>query len=166
MRFLARPVFEFKRDLRRERIDAEEELTRYLTDRERQTGLRFVGIATDGAEFAPYELRQGQLTHLPGFNARTQGSELLVWLDAAVAVRADLAPTPDLVRRELGRDSVAFERVKGQLETIWKSLQQQPDVRLRRRLWSDLLSRVYGGGMDADDLFFQHTWARSPRTCP
>jgi SAM-dependent methyltransferase len=155
---LGQTVFEFKRDLRRERIDAEEELTRYLTDRERQTGLRFVGIATDGAEFAPYELRQGQLTRLPGFNARTQGSELLVWLDAAVAVRADLAPTPDLVRRELGRDSVAFERVKGQLETIWKSLQQQPDVRLRRRLWSDLLSRVYGGSMDADDLFFQHTY--------
>src|SRR5947208_1174504 len=44
-------VFEFKRDLRRERDDAEEGLTRYLQDRERATGRRYLGIATDGAEF-------------------------------------------------------------------------------------------------------------------
>ena len=70
---LGQTVFEFKRDLRRERGDAEEELTRYLTDRERQTGLRFVGIATDGADFAPYELRRGRLTRLPGFATRDPG---------------------------------------------------------------------------------------------
>ena len=54
-------IFEFKTDLRRETKAAEEELTRYLTDRERQTGERFVGIATDGATFVPYELRAGNL---------------------------------------------------------------------------------------------------------
>lgn len=155
---LGQTVFEFKRDLRRERADAEEELTRYLTDRERQTGLRFVGIATDGAEFAPYELRRGLLTRLPGFGTKVQGAELLVWLDAAVSVRADLAPTPELVRRELGRESVAFERARGQLEAMWTEARDRPDVQLRRRLWADLLSRVYGASMDADDLFYQHTY--------
>jgi len=155
---LGQTVFEFKRDLRRERADAEEELTRYLTDRERQTGLRFIGIATDGAEFAPYELRRGQLTLLPGFATKEQGAELLVWLDAAVSVRADLAPTPELVRRELGRESVAFERSRGELEAMWAGARERPDVQLRRRLWADLLSRVYGASMDADDLFYQHTY--------
>ena len=44
---LGRTVFEFKRDLRRETADAEEELTRYLSHREAETRERFVGIATD-----------------------------------------------------------------------------------------------------------------------
>ena len=45
---LGRTVFEFKSDLRRERGDAEKGLARYLTEREGQTGEKFVGIATDG----------------------------------------------------------------------------------------------------------------------
>jgi hypothetical protein len=155
---LGQTIFEFKRDLRRERADAEEELTRYLTDRERQTGLRFVGIATDGADFAPYELRRGRLVRLPGFTTREHGSELLAWLDAAVSIQGDLVPTPELVRRELGRESVAYERARGRLEAFWGEAGQRPDVQLRRRLWADLLSRVYGRSVDDDSLFFQHTY--------
>jgi len=48
---LGRAVFEFKTDLRNERDDAEEELKRYLEQREAETGHRYVGIATDGADF-------------------------------------------------------------------------------------------------------------------
>src|SRR5213592_2790376 len=40
---LGRTVFEFKRDLRAEQAEAEEELTRYLGARQRQTGERYVG---------------------------------------------------------------------------------------------------------------------------
>lgn len=156
---LGQTIFEFKRDLRRERADAEEELARYLSDRERQTGLRFVGIATDGAEFAPYELRQGRLIRLAGFKPiRDHPADLLVWLDAAVAVQADLEPSPELVRRELGRESLAYERSRGTLEAIWAVARDRPDGQLRRRLWADLLSRVYGGDVDQDDLFYQHTY--------
>ena len=56
---LGRTVFEFKTDLRREIRDAEQKLTRYLGEREAETGQKFVGIATDGATFIPYELRHG-----------------------------------------------------------------------------------------------------------
>ncbi len=156
---LGQTVFEFKRDLRRERADAEEELTRYLGDRERQTDLHFVGIATDGAEFTPYELRRGHLARLPGFTpAKDRASELLAWLDAAVSVRPDLNPTPELVRRELGRESLAYERARGGLETLWAEVRERPDAGLRRNLWADLLARVYGTRLDQDDLFFQHTY--------
>ena len=48
---LGRTVFEFKSDLRREGRDAEEQLARYLSDREAATGQRFIGIATDGRHF-------------------------------------------------------------------------------------------------------------------
>lgn len=156
---LGQTVFEFKRDLRRERADAEEELTRYLGDREKQSGLKYMGIATDGAEFAPYELRRGTLARLPGFStARDGGANLLAWLDGAVSLRPDLDPTPALVKRELGRESIAYQRARARLGELWAEVTQRPDVALRRRLWADLLARVYGANVDADDLFFQHTY--------
>ena len=156
---LGQTVFEFKRDLRRERGDAEEELSRYLADRERQTSLRFIGIATDGAEFAPYELRRGRLVRLPGLSlTKERRSELLAWLDTAVSIRADLDPTPEAIRRELGRDSLAYERARAAMDGLWTELSEQADVRLRRQLWSELLARVYGTSVDQDDLFFQHTF--------
>lgn len=156
---LGQTVFEFKRDLRRERADAEEELARYLSDRERQTGRRFIGIATDGAEFTPYELRRGRLTRLGGFTpTKDRPDDFLAQLDAAVSIRAELPPTPDLVRRELGRESLAYERARAGLDALWATVRERPDVVLRRRLWADLLARVYGTAVDQDDLFFQHTY--------
>ena len=57
-------VFEFKSNLQREIGDVHARLPQYLTDRERQTGRRFVGIVTDGAEFIAYELRDGNLVEI------------------------------------------------------------------------------------------------------
>ena len=56
---LGRTVFELKSDLRRERRDAEEGLARYLSEHEGQAGEKYVGIATDGADFIAFFLRQG-----------------------------------------------------------------------------------------------------------
>ena len=156
---LGRTVFEFKSDLRRETGDAEEELARYLGEREAQTGERFVGIATDGASFVPYELRRGRLRRLPHFTTSTAAPrDVLDWLDAAVAVAADLLPTPEAVARELGRGSLAWQVAREELATIWTEVGEHPDVRLKRGLWSQLLERVYGASVDSDDLFFQHTY--------
>src|SRR4030042_4308635 len=58
---LGRTLFEFKTDVRREQHNAESKLTSYLSQREAETGSRFVGIATDGAIFIPYQLRAGNL---------------------------------------------------------------------------------------------------------
>jgi hypothetical protein len=57
-------VFEFKRDLRQELADVSARLPDYLAERERQTGRRFLGIATDGATFIAYELREGALVDI------------------------------------------------------------------------------------------------------
>jgi len=63
---LGRTLFEFKSDLRREQRDAESKLPGYLAQREADTGLHFVGVATDGATFIPYELRGGQALSIRG----------------------------------------------------------------------------------------------------
>jgi SAM-dependent methyltransferase len=155
---LGRTIFEFKRDLRSELPAAEEELGRYLSDREK-TGDRFVGIATDGAVFMPYKMRGDALTALTPFKPkRDKPYQLLEWLEAAVAVLPELIPDPRIVRRELGKQSLAYEVAGSQLEVLWADVKDHPDVDVKRRLWASLLEMVYGSSVDQDDLFFQHTY--------
>jgi hypothetical protein len=52
---LGRTILEFKSDLNREWGDAERKFPDYLAQCERETREHFVGIATDGATFIPYE---------------------------------------------------------------------------------------------------------------
>ena len=156
---LGNTVFEFKRDLAREQRDAEEELDRYLAQRERETGERYIGIATDGARFLPYELRDGHLTSLKPFQPTAAAPHALIaWLDTAVSVRPDLPPDPLTVQRELGRESLAYQRAKARLEACWETARTHPDAQVKRGLWDDLLERVYGARVGADDLFLQHTY--------
>ncbi|MBI2172526.1 MAG: hypothetical protein HYU30_11040 [Chloroflexi bacterium] len=156
---LGKMVFEFKSDLRRETRDAERKLPDYLAQRETETGEHFVGPATDGATFAPYELRNGTLRRLPSFSAPVESPrDLLAWLSSVVAVSVDLDPTPDTVRRELGRESLAWHMAREELQAAWVEVGVRPDVRLKRELWARLLERVYGSPVDADLLFFQHTY--------
>ncbi len=156
---LGRTVFEFKSDLRKELRDAKAKLPDYLSHREADTGEHFVGIATDGANFLTYELRDGVLRELPSFTPNAEHPrDLLVWLSSVVAISADLPPEPDVVRRELGRGSHAWHIGRADLAALWTEVSGHPEVRLKRELWAGLLERVYGSPVDDDDLFFQHTY--------
>ncbi|RLC93723.1 MAG: hypothetical protein DRI40_08425, partial [Chloroflexi bacterium] len=156
---LGRTVFEFKSDLRRETRDVEERLPEYLAQREAETGQHFVGIATDGASFIAYELRDDRLRQLASFTTDPEDPKhLLDWLSSAVAVSADLDPTPETVQRELGRGSLAWSIARQELAGLWKELATHPDVDLKRALWANLMERVYGSSVNQDALFFQHTY--------
>jgi len=156
---LGRTLFEFKSDLGREQHDAENKLPDYLAQREKETGSHFVGIATDGATFIPYELRSGKLERFESFQTPAdKPRELLAWLSSVVAVSVDLEPDPEIVRRELGRNSLAWGLARQELTSIWTEVEQHPDVRLKRDLWAQLIRRVYGAAVSEDSLFFQHTY--------
>jgi hypothetical protein len=88
---LGRTVFEIKRDLTRERGDAEAQLLRYLPQRESETGQRFVGLATDGAEFRVYMVKDGNLDQLGQFKPKVDDPHaLLRWLESVVVVGDDI----------------------------------------------------------------------------
>ena len=156
---LGRTVFELKSDLNRERRDAEEGLTRYLTEREGQTGERYVGIATDGADFIAYFLKND---HVVEVNARrtdpSAPQELLAWLQGAVAVGDSLLPDPDTITREFGRNSLAARRALDDLGRLWAALGATPEALLKRQLWENLLGLAYGAQVSDDALFLQHTY--------
>ena len=152
-------VFEFKADLRRELADVTDRLPDYLRARERQTHRRYLGIATDGASFVAFELRDGRLVELGRHESRAdQPDALLAWLEPALSNRDDLAPEPLIVQRELGRGSLTFGRARGVLEHLWTHLSAVPEVALKRQLWDRLLRVVYGTAVGDDGLFLQHTY--------
>ena len=156
---LGRTVLEFKSDLRRERGTAEEELTRYLTDRQRATDQDYVGLATDGADFVAYFLKHGILVEVGRYQSDPQAPrELLVWLQSAIAVGAALPPDPHTIMREFGRHSIAARCALADLDALWADVGGTPEARLKRELWDRLLSLAYGAGVGDDALFLQHTY--------
>lgn len=164
---LGRTVFELKSDLRRERNDAEDGLARYLSEREGQTGEKYVGISTDGADFVAYFLRGDSVVEVGAHRTDPENSwELLAWLRSTVAIGEDLLPDPETIRREFGRESLAARRALDDLGDLWEQVAQTPEARLKRELWNRLLSLAYGAEMGdhpvflrhADTLFLQHTY--------
>jgi SAM-dependent methyltransferase len=152
-------VFEFKRDLRLEQGDVFARLPDYLSERERQTGRRFLGIAADGATFIAYELRQGLLVEIGRHEPNAARPDaLLAWLEPALSNRDDLLPDPLTVERELGRNSLSFGRARGVLERLWDELSAHSEVVLKRQLWDGLLREAYGTPVGDDALFLQHTY--------
>jgi SAM-dependent methyltransferase len=152
-------VFEFKRDLRQELDDVQSRLPDYLAERERQTRRRYLGVATDGAIFIAYELREGGLVEIGKHEPNPQRAEaLLAWLEPALSNRDDLLPDPLTVERELGRSSLSFARARGVLERIWEELRAHSEVVLKRQLWDGLLREAYGTPVGDDALFLQHTY--------
>jgi hypothetical protein len=152
-------IFEIKRDLRRERQAAEAGLTRYIRDRERATGRRYLGIATDGAEFIAYELNGGRLKKVEEFIPSTEDpARFLRWLDTATTARENLDPDALTIREEFGRDSLVFNRSMEDLQALWDEASGIPEVRLKKELWSRHLEFVYGTLVEPDELFLQHTY--------
>ena len=90
----ASTVFELKSDLGRELPDVLAKLPDYLRERARLTGRPLgLGIATDGATFLAYELREDVLTQIGQIKADPRNPEaLLGWLEPAVSEREDLDP--------------------------------------------------------------------------
>ncbi|WP_114374685.1 N-6 DNA methylase [Elioraea thermophila] len=154
-------LFELKRDLRQERAEVERRLPDYLADVERETGRRALGIATDGAVWIAFERGEEGLAELRRFELAADTADpaaLLRWLEPAVGVRGDLAPEAQTVREELGRESLVWARARGELARLWRTLADNPEAQLKRKLWDDLLAEVYGTRIGDEALFLQHTY--------
>ena len=94
---LGRTVFEFKSDLKRESNEAIAQLGRYLPERERATGLRFLGVATDGATFRAYEFREDAVlsgSHMAPIGEVLDGMRA-VGLDEVTVVVGGIIPEAD-----------------------------------------------------------------------
>jgi hypothetical protein len=106
-------VIEVKRDLRRDkaRREAEEQLAGYFDFRTIQTGLRYVGVLTDGTEWICYHLREGKLSEVSKIILEDTAADverLFVWLEGVLATARNIAPTAENIEARLGASSSSY----------------------------------------------------------
>ena len=149
--------------MRIERKKGEPQLRDYLQERERTEGQRYVGILTDGAQFAVHVEKNGHLEQIGHFEPSLAAPyELIEWLESVVVLNDELRPSVEGIKRELGRDSVAYARSIQEISDVWDRLQKnkdlEPQANLKRDLWNRLLRAAYGSDVADANLFFQHTY--------
>ncbi len=156
-------VIEVKRDIRRERIrkEAEEQLAGYVETRMAQTGMRYVGVLTDGTQWICYDLFESRLRGVSALNLEQPGSNvqtLVVWLEGVLATTREIPPTAENIEQRLGTGSSSYELDRATLSAIYASHKNDPTVQVKRMLWSRLLVSALGTQFeDTDELFIDHT---------
>lgn len=154
-------VIELKSDLRRELDDVVARLPAYLADAaSRSRSMRPVtGLATDGATFIAYTLRDNSLHKVGQYDTDPERpNELMAWLEPLLSDRPDILPEPRIVAQAFGRISLTFGQARMGLDSLWADLRDDPEVRLKRDLWDGLLREAYGEAVGDDSLFLQHTY--------
>ena len=154
-------VIEVKRDLRPERIkrEAEEQLAGYVSVRADQTGLRYVGILTDGTAWYCYHLVGQELRQVSEIALEAGHAErLIVWLEGVLATTHGQIPTADVIEARLGATSSSYLLDRATLSAIYQLNKDDPSVIMKRTLWARLLTSALGTQFeDSDDLFIEHT---------
>lgn len=158
-------VFEVKKDLTNDTVHerAVEQLAGYLRSRTEATGLIYVGVLTDGTAWELYRLNiAGEMeasTTLTLSGGPQDVPNLTLWLEGVMATAQGISPTSENVDRLLGSLSPGFELAVADLQDIYVANQQQPEVVLKRELWSSLLKTAFGTHFeDTDELFVLHTY--------
>ena len=154
-------VIELKSDLRREMGDVLARLPDYLRDAaaRARSPRPVVGIATDGAQFVAFEIRNDILHKIAEHTTNAERpNELMAWLELVISDKPDLLPEPRAIVQAFGRNSMTFGRARLALQGIWAAIGSDPEVQLKRDLWNSLLREVYGDDVGEDPLFLQHTY--------
>jgi len=158
-------VIEVKKDLRTGNVreDAIEQLADYVRVRAKQTGDRYVGVLTDGADWHLYSLEPSEELRLVStltVNPNSPDPErLTTWLEAVLASASKIKATPRSVQDRLGASSPSFLLDRAELTNLYEAVQDSPEVRLKRELWAKLLTTAFGTNFtNADGLFVEHTY--------
>ncbi|MGY3342028.1 MULTISPECIES: N-6 DNA methylase [unclassified Bradyrhizobium] len=156
-------VLEVKRDLRRGRTREEAiiQLAGYVEARAEQTGRRYAGVLTDGAEWDCYNLVEGELHKVSSISVsdtRADVEKLTVWLEGVLATAKGVSPTPTEIKARLGAGSSAHQLDRATLALLYEKSRNLPTVKLKKELWSRLLTSALGTQFqDNDELFIEHT---------
>ena len=144
------------------------QLEGYVRTKSEEVNSRVVGVLSDGIRWSAWHavgmsagLTQISAFELPSEIDGTNYRGLLDWLDDVVATRQGIVPTPREVERLLGAQSASTRADLGALSALFDQGQSQTSVRLKRRLWKELLSIASGTSLDNEDdsaLFVEHTY--------
>ena len=161
---LGATVIEVKKSLTTEdeANDYIKQLRGYVGTRMEQTKSRYNGILSDGRCWWLFEIdpATGEFPLLSKFELTTpkKGADLVAWLQAVLAMPAEIAPKPDTIEDILGAHSPGYAQDKAFLEGMYRSVVDDPTTGLKRELWARLLRSALGTGFeDQEKLFLDHT---------
>jgi SAM-dependent methyltransferase len=142
--------------------DARQQLAGYVETRTDELGQRYVGILTDGKRWLLHQLLlNGELVEVDRFDL-TGGDDapaLAAWLEAVLVTAVQVTPTPKEVTRVLGAESPGCALELAGLHDLYLACRDDPEVQLKRELWSRLLTAALGTNFhDSDELFVEHTY--------
>jgi hypothetical protein len=138
-------------------------LDRYLEQRTADTGVRHLGIMTDGAEWRLYHRVRDRLTEAgPTFRAdaaKAAAEDLIAWIEGVLGTAHGIKPTPAVISRKLGARSPSYAIDLAELKDIYAQCRGMPSVKLKREMWAKLLTTASGTEFPAGDdtLFVNHT---------
>lgn len=138
------------------------QLAGYVRDRAAETGIRVVGVLTDGRQWILYHLApDDQLAEVDRFAlcGREDADRLAAWLEVILPTARQVRPTPDEILRHLGVCSPGTQLDLADLAALYEACRNDPEVVLKRELWSRLLLCSLGTGFeDSDAMFVTHTY--------
>ncbi|AKV58478.1 N-6 DNA methylase [Corynebacterium riegelii] len=161
---LGSTVIETKRILstREEASDYINQLQGYVETRMNQTKSRYNGILSDGRTWWLFEKEpdSGKFPLLSSFEltSSSKGTDLVAWLQAVLAMPAEVPPRPDSIEDALGAESPGYAQDKAFLQSMYRKVANDPTTNLKRQLWARLLRSALGTGFeDKENLFLDHT---------
>lgn len=161
---LGATVIETKRKLttRDEASEYIDQLQGYVETRMQQTNTRYNGILSDGKTWWLFEKEpdSGAFPLLSSFEltSSAKGTDLVAWLQAVLAMPAEVPPRPDTIEDALGADSPGYLQDKAFLKSMYRKVSNDPTTNLKRQLWARLLRSALGTGFeDKENLFLDHT---------
>lgn len=119
-------VVEVKRDLRKGKVktDALEQLGGYVATRIKDTGRRYVGVLTDGAEWICYHLVGKEMKEVAALTisgAKGDVERLVFWLEGVLATAKGIIPTAKEIAARLGARSSAYALDRATLAILFES---------------------------------------------
>ena len=160
-------LIEVKKDLTAGNVlpEAIKQLGDYLETRQNETGCRYVGILTDGADWRCYSLpaeakaEPREVSSIKILTGKLDTEASLVWLEGVLATATDIPATPNEIRRRLGAGSSAHDLDRASLLDLFTRNAKHPAVLMKRKLWARLLTTALGTQFDdSDELFVEHTY--------
>ncbi len=126
-----------------------------------------MGILTDGKHWLLRWRGAGDVKTIYPYAFTLKSGEqwflLFEWLrDKALVSRVNILPEYETIKDHFGPDSPSYERDIDALRDIYRDCARLETVKLKRRLWQDLLraalGEIAGTPEQLDDLFVRHTY--------
>lgn len=168
-------IIEFEVNIPKKRSEAEDQLRRYVailwSSEKQDSRTPYLCIATDGVrsvtyspelvsidkqDLLPNDVKLHVLEEIDWVKLKPH--EVFYWLDRYFLRKEILPPTSEVIVRDFGQKSHAFQTANTTLLNLWEKVKNQSGFQVIYDSWEKYLRIVYGSDVAVDELFVRHTY--------